>query len=91
MRWRFISSQLIAASATPARRRQKSCQTGFSRWRIRTPSATGYYEVAAQARPMMMLAETCIIGGTMDGYGHLGIAELEDIMVRWKGHEGSAR
>ncbi|MEE8681801.1 MAG: type I CRISPR-associated protein Cas7 [Olsenella sp.] len=30
--------------------------------RIRTPSATEYYEVAAQARPMMMLAETCIIG-----------------------------
>lgn len=57
-------------------------------WRIRTPSATGYYEVAAQARPMMMLAETCIIGGTMDGYSHLSIAEREDIMVRWKGHEG---
>ena len=56
--------------------------------RVRTPSATGYYEVAAQARPMMMLAETCIIGGTMDGYSHLGIAEREDIMVRWKGHEG---
>ena len=37
---------------------------------------------------MMMLAETCIIGGTMDGYSHLGIAEREDIMVRWKGHEG---
>ena len=32
---------------------------------------------------MMMLAETCIIGGTMDGYSHLGIAEREDIMVRW--------
>ena len=56
--------------------------------RIRTPSATGYYEVAAQARPMMMLAEACIIGGTMDGYSHLSIAEREDIMVRWKGHEG---
>lgn len=52
------------------------------RGRIRTPSATGYYEVAAQARPMMMLAETCIIGGTMDGYSHLSIAEREDIMVR---------
>lgn len=37
---------------------------------------------------MMMLAETCIIVGTMDGYGHLSIAEREDIMVRWKGHEG---
>ena len=37
---------------------------------------------------MMMLAETCIIGGTMDGYSHLSIAEREDIMVRWKGHEG---
>lgn len=37
---------------------------------------------------MMMLAETCIIGGTMDGYNRLGIAEREDIMVRWKGHEG---
>ena len=36
----------------------------------------------------MMLAETCIIGGTMDGYSHLSIAEREDIMVRWKGHEG---
>ena len=37
---------------------------------------------------MMMPAETCIIGGTMDGYSHLSIAEREDIMVRWKGHEG---
>ena len=37
---------------------------------------------------MMMPAETCIIGGTMDGCSHLGIAEREDIMVRWKGHEG---
>ena len=37
---------------------------------------------------MMMLAKTCIIGGTMDGYSHLSIAEREDIMVRWKGHEG---
>lgn len=37
---------------------------------------------------MMMLAEACIIGGTMDGYSHLSIAEHEDIMVRWKGHEG---
>jgi IS30 family transposase len=37
---------------------------------------------------MMMLAETCIIGGTMDGYSHLSIAEREDIMIRWKGHEG---
>lgn len=37
---------------------------------------------------MMMLAETCIIGGTVDGYSHLSIAEREDIMVRWKGHEG---
>lgn len=37
---------------------------------------------------MMMLAETCIIGGTMDGYSHLSIAEREDIMARWKGHEG---
>ena len=37
---------------------------------------------------MMMLAETCIVGGTMDGYSHPGIAEREDIMVRWKGHEG---
>lgn len=36
---------------------------------------------------MMMLAETCIIGGTMDGCSHLGIADREDIMVRWKGHE----
>lgn len=24
----------------------------------------------------------------MDGYSHLSIAEREDIMVRWKGHEG---
>lgn len=24
----------------------------------------------------------------MDGYSHPGIAEREDIMVRWKGHEG---
>ena len=60
----------------------------FFQGRILTPSATGYYEVAAQARPMMMLAETCIIGGTMDGYSHLSIAESEDVMVRWKGHEG---
>ena len=39
---------------------------------------------------MMMLAGTCIIGGTMDGYSHLSIAEREDIMVRWKGHEGGS-
>ena len=36
----------------------------------------------------MMPAETCIIGGAMDGCSHLDIAEREDIMVRWKGHEG---
>ena len=47
--------------------------------------------MAAQARPMMMPAETCIIGGTMDGYSHLSIAEREDIMVRWKGHEGASQ
>ena len=39
----------------------------------------------------MMLAETCIIGGAMDGCSHLGIAEREDIMVRWKGHEGASQ
>ena len=44
-----------------------------------------------QARPMMMLAETCIIGGAMDGYSHLSIAEREDIMVRRKGHEGASQ
>ncbi|RRF99858.1 MAG: helix-turn-helix domain-containing protein [Coriobacteriaceae bacterium] len=38
---------------------------------------------------MMMLAKTCIIGGTMDGYSHLSIEKREDIMVCWKGHEGS--
>ena len=37
---------------------------------------------------MMMLAEACIIGGAMDGCSHPGIAEREDIMVRWKCHEG---
>ena len=37
---------------------------------------------------MMMPAEACIIGGAMDGCSHLGIAEREDIMVRWKCHEG---
>lgn len=37
---------------------------------------------------MMMLAETYIIEGAMDGYRHLSIAEHEDIMVRWKNHEG---
>lgn len=37
---------------------------------------------------MMMLAETFVIGGAMDGYRHLSIAEREDIMVRWKDHEG---
>ena len=37
---------------------------------------------------MMMLAKTCIIGGTMDGYSHLSIEKREDIMVCWKGHEG---
>lgn len=40
---------------------------------------------------MMMLAETCIIGGAMDGYRHLSIAEREDIMVRWKDHEGASQ
>ena len=60
-------------------------------WRIRTPSATGYYEVAAQARPMMMLAETCIIGGTVDGYSHLGIAEREDTWSAGRIMRGSAR
>ena len=37
---------------------------------------------------MMVLAKTCIIAGTMDGYSHLSIAKREDIMVCWKGHEG---
>ncbi|RRF98208.1 MAG: hypothetical protein DUD39_10800 [Coriobacteriaceae bacterium] len=37
---------------------------------------------------MMVLAKTCIIEGTMDGYSHLSIAKREDIMVCWKGHEG---
>ena len=69
---------------------QNLCSNMIYTWRILTPSATGYYEAAAQARPPMMLAETCIIGGTMDGYSHLSIAEREDIMVRWKGHGGSA-
>ena len=27
----------------------------------------------------------------MDGYSHLGIAEREDIMVRWKDHEGASQ
>ena len=36
---------------------------------------------------MMVLAKTCIIAGTMDGYSHLSIAKREDIMVCWKGHE----
>ena len=40
---------------------------------------------------MMMLAEACIIGGTMDGCSHLGIAEREGIMVRRKGHEGASQ
>jgi IS30 family transposase len=37
---------------------------------------------------MMVLAKTCIIAGTMDGYSHLSIEKREDIMVCWKGHEG---
>ena len=37
---------------------------------------------------MMMLAETFVIGGAMDGYRHLSIEEREDIMVRWKDHGG---
>ena len=40
---------------------------------------------------MMMPAEACIIGGAMDGCSHLGIAEREDIMVRWKCHEGASQ
>ena len=40
---------------------------------------------------MMMLAEACIIGGAMDGCSHLGIAEREGIMVRWKCHEGASQ
>ena len=60
----------------------------FLEGRIPTPSATGKYELAVQARPMMVLAKTCIIAGTMDGYSHLSIEKREDIMVCWKGHEG---
>ena len=37
---------------------------------------------------MMVLAKTCIIAGTMDGYSHLSIEKREDIMVCWKSHEG---
>ena len=40
---------------------------------------------------MMMPAETCIVGGAMDGCSHLGIAEREGIMVRWKCHEGASQ
>lgn len=44
--------------------------------------------MAARAGPTMVLAETSSEGAGMGRYAHLSIAEREEIMVRWRDHEG---
>lgn len=41
--------------------------------------------------PTMALATTIIGGTAMGRYSHPGIEEREDIMVRWRDHEGVSR
>jgi hypothetical protein len=41
--------------------------------------------------PTMALATTSIGGTGMGRYGHPGIEEREDTMVRWGDHEGVSR